>query len=131
MKTKHPFKGFTLLEVLVALAIFATTAMALMKIGMNYTQSIIQNQLRTQAHFVAMNVVAELQIEGKWITGTESHERDEQGSRWQVKQTAFSTLSPDVQRIEIQVLHVDENRQQPTGITNLSVFNYRQTQVAP
>ena len=131
MKTKRQFKGFTLLEVLVALAIFATTAMALMKIGMNYTQSIVQNQLRTQAHFVAMNVVAELQIEGKWITGTESQERDEQGSHWQIKQTAFSTISPNVQRIEIQVLHMDGPQQQATGITSLSVFNYRQTQVAP
>ena len=32
-------KGFTLLEVMVALAIFATAAMAMTKVAMQYTQS--------------------------------------------------------------------------------------------
>lgn len=128
-------RAFTLLEVLVALAIFATTALALMKIAMNYTQSIHQNQLRSYASFVAMNVAADIKIEKKWLTGTATEEREEQGERWKVSQTAYSTISPDVQRIEIHIAHIDpnqvnnsQNSDQANGITSLSIFNYRQAE---
>ncbi|GAA5006298.1 type II secretion system minor pseudopilin GspI [Acinetobacter puyangensis] len=125
--------AFTLLEVLVALAIFAVTALALMKIAMNNTQSIQQNQLRTEAHFVAMNVAEEINIRGEWLTGIASEERSEQGERWKVTQTATSTISPDIQKIEIQVAYIDpdlQNVDNAQGITSLSVFNYRQAQQA-
>lgn len=130
LKRFERMSGFTLLEVMVALAIFATTALALMKIGMNYTQSVMQNQLRTQAHFVAMNAAAEIQIQGKWITGTGSEDVTEQGAQWRITQTAFSTVSPDVQRIEIQIGKIDESQpDQVQGVSTLSIFNYRQPEV--
>lgn len=131
-KSSHDRSGFTLLEVMVALAIFATTALSLMKIGMNYTQSVMQNQLRTQAHFVAMNAAADIQIQGKWLTGTGSEDVTEQGAQWRITQTAFNTISPDVQRIEIQIAKIDENQpEQAQGLSTLSIFNYRQQQVVP
>lgn len=111
---------------MVALAIFATTALALMKIGMNYTQSIIQNQLRTEAHFIAMNNAADLQINGKWITGSASEDLTAYNKNWRINQTAFETISPDVQRIEIQVSLMAEQSDQPQGITTLYMFNHRQ-----
>jgi general secretion pathway protein I len=122
-------KAFTLLEVLVALAIFATTALALMKIAMNNTQSIRQNQLRTQAHFVAMNVAAEMMIERQWLTGSATEQRSEQGEHWKVIRTAQDTLSPDVQKIDIQIAYLEPEQQdmdKAQGITTLSIFNYRQ-----
>ncbi len=128
MRKKHHISAFTLLEVLVALAIFATTALALMKVAMNYTNAVGQNQLRTHAHFVAMNMAAEIRIDQKWLTGTANEEREEQGERWKISQAAFSTVSPDVQRIEIQVSHIDSESGQEQGVTTLSIFNYRQAQ---
>lgn len=121
--------GFTLLEVMVALAIFATTALALMKIAMNYTQSIQQNELRTLAHFVAMNQATELRIEKEWLTGSQSEDITEQGEQWRIQKQSYETISPDVQRIEIQVSHIDpDNAEKVQGVTTLSVFNYRQSQ---
>ena len=122
-------QGFTLLEVMVALAIFATTALALMKIAMNYTQSIQQNELRTLAHFVAMNQAAELRIEKEWLTGSQSEDITEQGEQWRIQKQSYETISPDVQRIEIQVSHIEPNdAEKVQGVTTLSVFNYRQSQ---
>lgn len=52
-------KGFTLLEVMVALwAIFATAAIALTKVAMQYTQATSNAIVRTKAQFVALNEVA-------------------------------------------------------------------------
>lgn len=122
-------RGFTLLEVLVALAIFAVTALALMKISINYTQSIENNRLRTAAHFVAMNVAAEINIHRQWLSGSAAQEREEQGETWQVTQTAQATISPDVQRITIQVDHIDAQSRQKQGMATLTVFQHRE--VAP
>ncbi len=57
----HP-KGFTLIEVVVALAIFAVAAMALTKIAMQYTQSTANSILRTKAQFVSQNESCILKI---------------------------------------------------------------------
>lgn len=122
-------RGFTLLEVMVALTIFATTALALMKIAMNYTQSIQQNELRTLAHFVAMNQAADIRSEKAWLTGSQSEDITEQGEKWRIQKQSYETISPDVQRIEIQVSHIEPNdAEKVQGVTTLSVFNYRQLQ---
>ncbi len=125
-------QAFTLLEVLVALAIFATTAMVLMQVAMGNTQSVRQNQLRTQAHFVAMNVAAEVRIKHQWLSGIVTEQRNEQGEQWQVTQTVSNTISPDIQRIEIQVAYIDPDNadNNAQGITTLVIFNYRQAEVS-
>ncbi len=62
-------KGFTLLEVMVALAIFATAAMALSSVAMQYTQSTAHAILRNKAQFVALNEIAKMEINREWMTG--------------------------------------------------------------
>ena len=65
-------KAFTLLEVMVALAIFAVAAIALTKIAMQYTQSTSSAILRTKAQFVAMNEVAMMEMNQEWLDGVTS-----------------------------------------------------------
>ncbi|MBV6549880.1 type II secretion system minor pseudopilin GspI [Acinetobacter soli] len=121
MKTK----GFTLLEVMVALAIFATAAVALTKLGMQYTQSTANAVLRTKAQFVAMNEAAMMQINREWMQGTSSKQVTSQGETWQVDKTAQATISPNVQRIEIQISRFDPQQNKvEAGITNMVFFNY-------
>ncbi len=72
-------KGFTLLEVMVALAIFAVAAIALTKIAMQYTQSTSNAILRTKAQFVAMNEIATMEINQEWLEGTQSKQVTAQG----------------------------------------------------
>jgi len=121
MKTK----GFTLLEVMVALAIFATAAVALTKLGMQYTQSTVNAVLRTKAQFVAMNEAAMMQINREWMQGTSSKQVTSQGETWQVDKSAQATISPNVQRIEIQISRFDPQQNKvEAGITHMVFFNY-------
>lgn len=121
MKTK----GFTLLEVMVALAIFATAAVALTKLGMQYTQSTANAVLRTKAQFVAMNEAAMMQINREWMQGTSSKQVTSQGGTWQVDKSAQATISPNVQRIEIQISRFDPQQNKvEAGITHMVFFNY-------
>ncbi|WP_051526718.1 type II secretion system minor pseudopilin GspI [Alkanindiges illinoisensis] len=124
--TKKP-RGFTLLEVMVALAIFAVAAIAVTKIGMNYTQSIGQMNDRTFAHFVAMNELAELEINGAWPEGTGEKTVDEQGQRWLVSHQVYNTISESVRRIEIRVapLGDQDQGQQPAPVTSIVAFLQR------
>ncbi|AIY37769.1 TPA: type II secretion system protein GspI [Acinetobacter baumannii] len=118
-------KGFTLLEVMVALAIFAVAAVALTKVAMQYTQSTSNAILRTKAQFVAMNEVAMMEINQEWLQGTQSKQVTSQGETWQIDKSAQSTISPNVQKIDLQVslYDLDKGKVQ-NGITHMVFFNY-------
>ena len=117
--------GFTLIEVVVALAIFAIAAMALTKVAMQYTQATSNAILRTKAQFVAQNEIALMEMNREWLQGTASKQITVQGETWQVDKKAESTISPDVQRIELQVslFNTDQGKVE-TGVTTLIFFNH-------
>ncbi len=118
-------KGFTLLEVMVALAIFAVAAVALTKVAMQYTQSTSNAILRTKAQFVAMNEVALMEINQEWLEGTQSKQVTSQGETWQIDKSAQSTISPNVQKVDVQVRLYDADKGKvQNGITHLVFFNY-------
>lgn len=122
MKTN---KGFTLIEVVVALAIFAVAAMALTKVAMQYTQSTANAILRTKAQFLAQNEIAQMIINREWLTGTASKQITAQGETWQIDKKSESTISPNVQKIDIQVSLFDNDLGKvEAGITNVVFFNY-------
>ena len=115
-------KGFTLLEVMVALAIFAVAAIAVTKVGMNFTQSIGQMNDRTYAHFVAMNELTDLEINGSWPEGTGEKVVDEQGQKWVVSHQVYNTISENVRRIEIRVALTNDDGQAAGNVTSIVAF---------
>lgn len=118
-------KGFTLLEVMVALAIFAVATVALTKVAMQYTQSTSNAILRTKAQFVAMNEVALMEINQEWLQGTQSKQVTSQGETWQIDKSAESTVSPNVQKVDLQISLYDSDKGKvQNGITHLVFFNY-------
>ncbi|WP_445115860.1 type II secretion system minor pseudopilin GspI [Acinetobacter sp. WZC-1] len=122
MKTDQ---GFTLIEVVVALAIFAIAAIALSNVAMQYTQSTANAILRTKAQFVAQNEIAQMQINGEWLEGTQSKQVTSQGETWQIDKKSEATISPSVQRIDIQVsLFNTALGKVDSGITTMVFFNY-------
>ena len=122
----YPRSGFTLLEVMVALAIFATAAMTLTKVAMQYTQSTSNAILRTKAQFVALNEVAQMEINQEWMEGTASKQLNQQGETWQIDKRSEPTVSPNVQRIELQVSLINQDSGQvESRISSLMFFNHR------
>ena len=99
-------KGFTLLEVMVALAIFAVAAVALTKVAMQYTQSTSNAILRTKAQFVAMNEIAMMEINQEWLQGTQTKQVTSQGETWQIYKSAESTVSPNVQKLMYKLAYM-------------------------
>ncbi len=60
--------------------------------------------LRTKAQFVAMNEVAMMEINQEWLQGTQSKLVTSQGETWQIDKSAQSTISLNVQKIDLQVV---------------------------
>lgn len=118
-------KGFTLIEVVVALAIFAVAAMALTKIAMQYTQSTANSILRTKAQFVSQNEIAQMEINAEWLEGTQSKQVTSQGETWQIDKRSESTISPKVQKIEVQVsLYNTSLGKVESGVNHTVFYNY-------
>ena len=118
-------RAFTLLEVMVALAIFAVAAIALTKVAMQYTQATANAILRTKAQFVAMNEIAYMEINPQWLDGTQSKQVSSQGETWQIDKSAQATISPKIQQIQLQVSLLNtETEKVEAGVTHVVFFNY-------
>lgn len=100
-------RGFTLVEVLVALAIVAITLGA----GMRAAGALTDNAQRladvTAAHWCADNALVGLRL-GKVFPGRgdTTFECEQLGRRWSGRITASDTPNPNFRRIDVQV--VDE-----------------------
>ena len=88
--------GFTLIEVMVALAIIAIALSSLIKASGNHTNSAAYLKSKTLAHYVAMNEITQLQIEKAWPDlGTTQKSSEMAGIEWywtrEVQKTADET----------------------------------------
>lgn len=105
-----PARGFTLLEVLVALAVIALGLVALLGAAGAMTRTAGDLASRTFAHWVAMNVLAEIRLTGQWPdTGTRDGRADLAGLEWRWTATVRTTDDPDIRRIEIEVATGDDD----------------------
>jgi len=76
-------KGFTLIEVMVALTVIAIALASLIKAAGNHTNSAGYLKTKTLAHYVAMNEVTQLQIDKSWPDlGTTNKSSEMAGVEW-------------------------------------------------
>ena len=96
--------GFTLLEILVALAVVAIALSAIVNEVSNNVKNAAHLRDRTLAHWVAMNKIAEWHTGGDWPSPGESHgdvQMAEQEWRWSIKVT--NTDDEDIRRMDVEV----------------------------
>ena len=76
-------KGFTLIEVMVALTIIAIALASLIKASGSHTRSAAYLKSKTLAHYVAMNEVSQLQINQSWpSTGSKKKSTEMAHREW-------------------------------------------------
>ena len=96
--------GFTLVEILVALAVLAIAVAAVVTAVSGHVSNAAYLRDRTLAHWVAMNKVTELQVGGDWPEpGTQEGDSlmATQEWAWQVK--VSNTDDADVRRLDVKV----------------------------
>jgi general secretion pathway protein I len=117
---KFAMQGFTLLEVLVALAVLAIALAAVIKVGSHYAENTIYLRNKTLAHWVAMNVLTDLQVQDKWPDlGKQEGSVMMAEQKWYWVVNIEETPDKDLRRLEVQVYY---GRQDKEPVTTLAGF---------
>lgn len=119
LRTARRGAGFTLIEVLVALAVLALALAAAIRAGGAYVGNQAYLQERTLAHWVARNVLTEIQLEDEWPgVGRRSDSARLAELDWEWQATVSETPDPDLRRIELAVWLGREREGEPlAGLT--------------
>lgn len=120
MLSKHE-SGFTLIEVMVALAILAVVAVAASRASSAYLSSVDVLRTRTLAHFVAQNAAADLRIQETWLTANRTQTINAQGRDWQVVMTVNDAITPALKEVNIAVAPIIDG-QMRTAVTDINVI---------
>lgn len=100
----HRPRAFTLIEVLVALAIVAVALAAGMRALAQSADGATSLKMRTLALWVAQNRLAQAQLADPWPSrGTSSGDETQAGVRLAWRQTVTDTPNPAFRKIEIVV----------------------------
>ncbi len=96
--------GFTLLEILIALAILAIAFASIISVSSNQSINVAYLRDKTLAHWVAMNQMTTLQISGKWPdTGTQRGDEEMGLQKWHWVREVEKTPDDRVRKVEIRV----------------------------
>lgn len=117
--------GFTLIEVMLALAIFGMAALAAVKAATDHLSSVGYLQDKTFARYVASNRLAELSLTTTWppannVTGSEMMAGKEWFWQQQVAETAVGDFRAVNIRVSDQEFDADDDDQ--TSIYQLSRY---------
>lgn len=114
-------KGFTLIEVMVALAILAVVAVAASRASSAYLSSVDVLRTRTLAHFVAQNAAADLRIQDTWLTANRTQTINAQGRDWQIVMTVSDAITPALKKVNIAIAPIIEGQTRPV-MTDIDVL---------
>jgi len=102
MKNKQ--RAFTLLEVLVALAVFSVAAISLMKVSESQLRLSQRMEEKTFAHWIALNMITEMQSSQDWPSlGEQTGKVSMAGREWKMVVKTQATPVNRVRRIEVSV----------------------------
>ncbi|MEH6357425.1 MAG: type II secretion system minor pseudopilin GspI [Pseudomonadales bacterium] len=97
-------QGFTLLEVLIALAIFAITSIALLTQSSQSVSQSVYLEEKAYALWIAENTITELRLKPEWPSlGEQQDYRTQFGREWAVKVDVSNTGEASLRRVEVSV----------------------------
>lgn len=125
IKNRKFKSGMTLLEVLVALFIFALTGTAIMKAASDHLIGVGQIEDITFATWVVNNRLTQLHIDTTWpIKNNQKGEQEMAGRKWYWQQRVNKTNDANMVQVEVSV-GLDE--QYEGTVTSASTFIAKQT----
>ena len=116
-------RGFTLIEVMIALLVFGLIATAAAEVGSQYISSYERIRDKTLASWIADNRINEIRLE-KNLPGISENAKDKDYGpfRWQVATKVLATAEPKMRRVEVEVSRYREGRSKPYPVHTLSAF---------
>ena len=111
MNTSRRSAGFTLIEVLVALAVVAIALAAVQRTTVQAVTNTRSMEIATFAHWVAADQLTQLRVEGEWPSVGERRGTLRLAEReWTWERTVSGTDDPRLRRVEISVRLEDDPR---------------------
>lgn len=105
-------RGFTLLEVLIAVSIVAIALAAIMTETSRDLRNAARLRDKTLAQWVAMNKVAELQLGSQWTEpGLQKGSSEMAGKDWYWVTNVSNTEDRDVRRLDVEVSAQRDDKQ--------------------
>lgn len=97
-------RGMTLIEVMLALAVFALAAVSMVKVASEHTRSLIILEQKTIALWVANNQLVELKLSGQFPTlGIKKGSTEMAGSTWHWTQNGIKTTDAGFRAVTLAV----------------------------
>lgn len=116
-------RGFTLIEVLVALLVFGLIAAAAVGAGSQYVSGYERVRDKTLAGWIADNRISELRLQDQLPSISRNSDDEDYGPfRWRVTTEVKATAEPTMRRIEVSVAKYAANQPDPIPVHTLTAF---------
>ncbi|MCU7904299.1 MAG: type II secretion system minor pseudopilin GspI [Candidatus Thiodiazotropha sp. (ex Epidulcina cf. delphinae)] len=112
-------RGFTLLEILITLAILTIAFASIITVSANQSVNVAYLRDKTLAHWVAMNQMTELLIRNQWPpTGKQQGEAEMGLHKWHWVRTIAKTPDDRVRQVEIAIYRERGSEQTVTRLVS-------------
>ncbi|MDR3492524.1 MAG: type II secretion system minor pseudopilin GspI [Gammaproteobacteria bacterium] len=121
MMTYKKISGFTLIEVLIALAIISIALTAIIKATSQNIRDTAYLQDKMIAHWVGLQVINEVRADVLKLSNSSlSNETEMLGKNWQWQASLADTPNPAIKKIDVSVSRKDEDKK----LLTLSSYKY-------
>ncbi|MGM0450395.1 MAG: type II secretion system minor pseudopilin GspI [Pseudomonadota bacterium] len=112
--TRGSSRGFTLMEVMIALMVFGLLAAMLQQVASGYMNNYRRIESQTMASWIAQNRLAEMRLQDQMPgTGSSDEEIEFGGHEWEMETDVSATEDPSIRRVEMTLYLIGDNQREP------------------
>jgi len=118
--------GFTLLEILIALAVLAIALAAVLKTSQQQIENLGYLRDQTIAHWVAGNVLNEIRLREQWLSVGKTQGQVQMADRnwfWTVQVT--DTVDKELRRLDVRVYPTEMSDREPLALLTGFIVNIK------